>query len=125
MGTLLQQQKDIGANAALKGFWEAHENMPPDFAALYIKLSLVASEVGEAVDAMRLLNTDMDLASQVKQELLQYRGDEKPEGVASEMADIIIRVLDAAEWLGINMEFVMEYKAAYNQTREAMHGKSS
>lgn len=48
----------------------------------------------------------------------------KPEGVASELADIIIRTLDAAAAWGIDIEKAVQLKVAYNETREILHGRA-
>lgn len=46
----------------------------------------------------------------------------KPEGVASEMADIVIRVLDVCSRHDIDLYGEMQKKIRYNWTREYRHG---
>ncbi len=46
----------------------------------------------------------------------------KPLGVASEAADIFIRLLDFCETWGIDLEEEYEKKMAYNRTRAVRHG---
>lgn len=46
----------------------------------------------------------------------------KPEGIPSELADIMIRVLDIAGYYGIDIEQAMLIKAKFNETREYLHG---
>jgi NTP pyrophosphatase (non-canonical NTP hydrolase) len=46
----------------------------------------------------------------------------KPEGVPSELADVVIRALDAADAWGIDLGAVIEEKLAYNATRGHRHG---
>lgn len=46
----------------------------------------------------------------------------KPEGVGPELADLIIRVLDYAEHVGLDMDAEVERKMAHNETREVRHG---
>lgn len=46
----------------------------------------------------------------------------KPEGIASELADVIIRVLDICGHYGIDIEQVVAEKMAYNATRAHRHG---
>jgi NTP pyrophosphatase (non-canonical NTP hydrolase) len=46
----------------------------------------------------------------------------KPEGVPSEVADIVIRALDFAEECGIDLVAMIEEKLAYNTTRPHKHG---
>lgn len=47
----------------------------------------------------------------------------KPEGVPSEIADALIRILDFAGEHRIDLADVVRRKLAYNATREAMHGR--
>lgn len=46
----------------------------------------------------------------------------KPEGVPSELADVIIRILDSCERAKIDLQSIMEMKHAYNLTRSYRHG---
>lgn len=48
----------------------------------------------------------------------------KPEGVAVEMADCLIRVLDTMYSLGVDIDAVVEEKMAYNAARPFKHGKA-
>lgn len=52
----------------------------------------------------------------------QYRGS-KPEGVAVELADAVIRIADLCGYLGIDLDAVISEKMAYNETRPFKHGK--
>lgn len=47
----------------------------------------------------------------------------KPEGIPSEMADIIIRVLDICAFNGIDIAQAIADKMAFNDTRPYRHGK--
>jgi NTP pyrophosphatase (non-canonical NTP hydrolase) len=47
---------------------------------------------------------------------------DKPEGLGSELADVIIRALDTATALGFNMESEIALKMAFNKTRTHRHG---
>ena len=47
----------------------------------------------------------------------------KLEGVATEMADCIIRILDWAGYAGVDMEQIILQKHEYNKTRHYKHGK--
>lgn len=48
----------------------------------------------------------------------------KPEGVPFEIADIIIRALDAAAAWGFDIDEAVRLKVAYNRTREILHGRA-
>ena len=47
----------------------------------------------------------------------------KPEGVPSEVADILIRCLDYADEFGFSLAYIVQEKLGYNATRPAKHGK--
>jgi NTP pyrophosphatase (non-canonical NTP hydrolase) len=51
-----------------------------------------------------------------------YGADGKPDGIPSEFADLVIRVLDYCEAEGIDLEAAIVEKDAYNQTRPYRHG---
>ena len=46
----------------------------------------------------------------------------KPEGVPTELADIIIRVLDGCQMYGIDIDEAVKIKMEYNKTRPYRHG---
>lgn len=95
------------------------------------KLMLIATEVAEAAEVFR----DAKAFSSIKG-VYQNPGDGgplctymdgwstplKPEGFGSELADIIIRVFDLAEELGIDLGAEVLRKMRYNATREYRHG---
>lgn len=54
--------------------------------------------------------------------LLSDAGIAKPEGVPTELADAVIRILDTCEVAGIDLGFEIERKMAYNETRAIRHG---
>lgn len=80
-----------------------------------VKLALIHSEVSEALEEYR--NGDI-----TGREIYYNSGSLKPEGFGIELADIVIRVLDLAESLGIDMEECLELKMKYNESRPYKHG---
>jgi NTP pyrophosphatase (non-canonical NTP hydrolase) len=74
-------------------------------------LCLFHSEVSEALEDIRKGNME-----------ITYDEKGKPVGFPTELADIVIRVLDMAEWLGINMEEAIRIKNGYNEARTYKHG---
>lgn len=88
------------------GFYDIPPTIPE-------RLCLIHSEVSEALEAYR------DDALSVT-----YTNNGKPEGLPSELADIIIRVIDMAAWLDIDLDDIIKRKMAYNETRPFKHGRA-
>jgi NTP pyrophosphatase (non-canonical NTP hydrolase) len=85
--------------------WNEQEIPLPEMVAL------LHSEASEALEAYR------------NHEPMSWRDEKnKPQGVASEFADLIIRVCHYAELLGIDLEEEVEQKLQYNLTRGYRHG---
>lgn len=78
------------------------------------KLLLIHSEVSEATEAYREPNR------QPQETWFTETG--KPEGIPSELADVVIRVFDLSESLGIDIAEAIATKMAYNHTRPYRHG---
>ena len=93
--------------AALRGF---HDPTPP----LPESIALMHSELSEALEELR--------NSSDVHEIL-HEGD-KPVGVATEFADVIIRICDTCEANGIPLEEAIRVKLAYNYTRPYKHGRT-
>ena len=75
-------------------------------------ISLLHTEVSEAFEAYRNWGY-VDATKEV---------GEKPEGVGSELADILIRLLDTCERRGFDLAFEFERKLAHNTKRGYRHG---
>jgi NTP pyrophosphatase (non-canonical NTP hydrolase) len=101
-------QQNAHENSKVHGFWDENQDIPT-------RLMLIVTEVAEAMEEYREDGGDIKRT--------RFREDGKPEGFPSELADIIIRVGDLAEFLGISLSKEIELKHAFNQTRERLHGK--
>jgi len=93
------------------------------------KLLLIVSEVTEAQDELRTghhaTETYYNVDGEVTYNKFSLNGDgpHKPEGVPSELADVVIRAFDLAAETGIDLAGMIAEKLAYNATRPFMHGK--
>lgn len=86
------------------------------------KLMLIVSEVAEAQDELRK-GYPADLTYHPSDYFGGPEGPHKPEGVPSELADVVIRVLDFCYTEGIDLEAIITEKLAYNATRAYKHGR--
>ena len=92
-------------NAARHGFWDK----PPE---LGTSIALIHSELSEALEEHRKGDG-----------FLSYVKDGKPEGIAAELADEVIRIADLCGAVGIDLEEVIAEKMKYNEGRPYRHGK--
>lgn len=96
----------INRTAHEKGWWEQDRNVGE-------VLALIHSEVSEALE---------DWRNGLPLDEWYYDVNDKPEGFPTEMADIIIRVLDFCFEKGIDIERAIEAKMEFNETRPYRHG---
>lgn len=109
--TILQLMDLSCCTARAKGWWDD----PRTFGDC---IALAHSELSEALEEYRVDGDDC-LASLVREES-PY--GPKPVGVASELADLFIRVADMCEYYGIPLAEAIVAKLEYNTKRPHRHG---
>jgi NTP pyrophosphatase (non-canonical NTP hydrolase) len=95
--------KKIHKNAVDHGWWDEDRSFGETVA-------LCHSELSEALEAYR------------DGEPLEYQKGAKPEGIAVEMIDCMIRILDWCGHEDVDVEGILERKHEYNKTRPLRHG---
>lgn len=104
--------REVHRTATEKGWYEQERGFPE-------LIALVHSELSEALEAY----WDWGLSQDAYLHFVDdEKGDSKPEGIAAELADVIIRVCDMCQHLGIPLEEALKVKMAYNRTRSYRHG---
>jgi NTP pyrophosphatase (non-canonical NTP hydrolase) len=122
----LNDYRDQCGEAAAANGWhrdyehavQARKILGPEFQQaltdhIVAKTALIGCEVAEAIEEIR----DGHAPGET------YSGEGgKPEGYPTELADIIIRALDLAYMLGIDINTAVQNKLSFNAGRGEMHG---
>lgn len=115
--------REIHENAVNHGWWETDRELPEI-------LMLIVSELSEALEEYR----KGDMIDGRISCMHYYSGGvyvanaptvccKKPEGIAVEVIDALIRILDWCGKEGIDVEALVKEKHEYNKTRPYKHGK--
>lgn len=139
-GVLFEMQKEVRAWCERKEWRQPGDHSLPDAQGRTFgdECALLHSEVSEALEAfrtwgveerLRFVSTDgfalLPRSDPNAQRWLANGDIPKPEGVPSELADLLIRLLDTAEHIGVDLFAEYRRKMDYNETREVRHGGKS
>ncbi len=109
MTTLREWQHTVHQVAREKGWWDRERSFPE-------LIALMHSELSEALEEYRRGGDGMWYRA------VPEGATGKPEGIAVELADCVIRILDACAQYGVDLEEALARKVAYNRTRPYRHG---
>ena len=105
--TLREIMEDAWQNSHAKGWYDKPRSFGDEIALMH-------SELSEALEAYRdgyLFDT------------IPTDDKGKPLGIASELADTVIRIAEVCRERGIPLEQAIKQKLAYNRTRPHRHGE--
>lgn len=120
MKTLMEMAAEVAEVNHQKGWYDQDRS----FGDL---IALLHSECSEMLEAYRDWGTEDSTKVECKQVNHIFVSTHicKPQGVPSEAADVLIRLLDMCSRYDIDLEFEYERKFAYNKTRPYRHGGRS
>lgn len=126
-----QLAKEVHENAVAHGWWEKPPTLPE-------ALCLIHGELSEALEEFREGNPLIYGTCALAAEDCRFsgvcdnvgnpgvegavEGPCRPEGIAVELADVILRTLDLMAALGVDVDAVVMAKHRYNLGREYKHG---
>ena len=117
--TFNEWAKAIHELAVEKGWWDE----PREFGTV---VALCHSELSEALEEYRndrpMLYVENVLGSERLTDPAFFRQYEKPEGIAVELVDCMIRILDYLGKEGVDVDQVLRLKFNYNRLRPHRHG---
>jgi NTP pyrophosphatase (non-canonical NTP hydrolase) len=88
------------------------DSFKDDALAICMKIANIHAELSEALEEVR----------EGQLEIYYHDDNPKPEGFGIELVDAIIRIMDLAQSLGVDLQECFERKMAFNKTRGYRHG---
>lgn len=122
---------EVHENAVAHGWYDTAPSLPEVIASIHAELSEALEEYREGNPL--IYGTCALAAEDCKYSGMCDRvgrpdadgaveGPCKPEGVAVELCDAVLRILDTLDYYGVDIEKTLEAKHAYNIGREYRHG---
>lgn len=117
--TLNELANDIHDNAKRHGWWD----QPREFGTV---VALCHSELSEALEEHRngrpMVYADNYHTEARNLDPRLFSPLDKPEGIAVEMIDCVIRILDYLAHEGVDIDLILRLKHNYNRNRPYRHG---
>ncbi|MCV9947827.1 hypothetical protein [Paenibacillus sp. BT-177] len=107
------------SNAMSKGWWDEERSFGEIIALIHSEVSEALEDYRNGRDITEVWYENKELKTRLTTPITPNC---KPCGIPSELADIVIRVFDAAGRYGIDLEGAITEKMAYNATRPQRHG---
>ena len=122
----------IHDNAVSKGFWDTPRPLPESIALMHSELSEALEEhragrgdVYYQINGVTVFRVTDDSGADWASGADTWTGvTPKPEGVAVELVDCLIRILDTLATLDVDIDKVVTDKMLYNAGRSRLHGKA-
>lgn len=116
---------EIHENAVAHGWWDDQPSFGDITALCHSELSEALEEYRnrrplvycEAIETNAACSPTCDGT-----DCLRHSPGRKPEGIATEMIDCIIRILDWCAFAGVDVDTLLALKHKYNKTRPYRHG---
>lgn len=119
---------EVHEDAVKHGLWEKPPTLPEALCLIHAELSEALEEY-RAKRPMMYFTVEMDDGKggtypAIREDIISEEDftGEKPEGIAVELADVILRTLDLMAALGVDVDAVVMAKHRYNLGREYRHG---
>ena len=114
----------VNKNAVAHGWWDEPRSFPEIIALCHSELSEALEEYRaghEAAQTYYACKKNPNISGECDRKC--YKCDYgKPEGIPTELADCIIRILDYCGHADIDIELALIQKHIYNETRSYRHG---
>lgn len=110
--------KDIHEDAVARGLWNGSRSLSRSVSLCYSELLEAIREARDGMPNEYVLELNGEITTDPDRFMCR-----KPEGVAVEMADCLIRLLDWFGREGLDVDAIVARKMEYNKTRPRKHGK--
>jgi NTP pyrophosphatase (non-canonical NTP hydrolase) len=107
MKSISELQREVHETAVSKGWYESGDRNIGEV------IALMHSELSEALE---------DWRNGLPLDKMHFEENGKPCGFPSELADVVIRIMDTCEHHNINLEEAIKVKMEFNKNRPYRHG---